>query len=649
MWRPFSMGNQEDFAYTNPVNDIESSENEKQSDCTEHGDGSHIQDYVVIAITSVLLIGYWFEWLSTIAGVDTALIAALISGLPIIKEAMRAIYMRGDTKVGLLVSIAIVASIAIGEYLAAAEVALIMTIGEMLEHITLEKSNTALKKLAELTPLKARIIEEGAEREVAAELVKLGDKLLVKPGEKIPVDGIVVAGYATVDQATITGEAIPVECREKASVFGGTIVTMGSIEMVATKVGPDTALEHIIKMVKEAQGSKAPSARIIDRWANWFVPLSLSIAVLVYLATGDIVRGVTILIVFCPCAMLLSTPTAVAAAIGAAARRGILIKGGEILERIGSLDTILFDKTGTITVGKTSIKEIRCYNGWQRNQLLALAAGIEKRSEHHLAKAIIEGAAKENLSLVEPTYWEAIIGQGIRGEKNGDCFLLGNRLLMENQQVILTKEQQEDCLEQQTSGATVVFVAANGILIGMITIQDLIRKGSIKVIEALYQEKIKKIALLTGDAATVGNAIGKQVNISIVHGDLLPADKVKYVEEYQKQGFKVAMIGDGINDAPALAKADIGIAMGYSGTDIAVEAADIVLLSDDLQKIPEAIQKSRKAIHTIWQNIVIANVINFAAIICAAFGILGPVAAAIVHNVGAIIVVLNSARLLKHK
>lgn len=294
------MGNQEDFAYTNPVNDIESSENEKQSDCTEHGDGSHIQDYVVIAITSVLLIGYWFEWLSTIAGVDTALIAALISGLPIIKEAMRAIYMRGDTKVGLLVSIAIVASIAIGEYLAAAEVALIMTIGEMLEHITLEKSNTALKKLAELTPLKARIIEEGAEREVAAELVKLGDKLLVKPGEKIPVDGIVVAGYATVDQATITGEAIPVECREKASVFGGTIVTMGSIEMVATKVGPDTALGHIIKMVKEAQGSKAPSARIIDRWANWFVPLSLSIAVLVYLATGDIVRGVTIFVLV-PC------------------------------------------------------------------------------------------------------------------------------------------------------------------------------------------------------------------------------------------------------------------------------------------------------------------------------------------------------------
>lgn len=649
MWRHFSMGNQEDFVCKNPANSIEQLETEKQVDCMEHGEGSHIQDYIVISITSVLLMGYWFEWLPVIAGVDTALIAAVISGLPIIKEAIKAIYMRGDTKVGLLVSIAIVASIAIGEYLAAAEVALIMTIGEMLEHITLEKSNTALKKLAELTPLKARIMEEGIEREIAAELVKLGDKLLVKPGEKIPVDGIVVAGYATVDQATITGESIPVECRKEASVFGGTIVTMGSIEIVATKVGPDTALGHIIKMVKEAQGSKAPSARIIDRWANWFVPLSLSIAVLVYLVTGDIVRGVTILIVFCPCAMLLSTPTAVAAAIGAAARRGILIKGGEILERIGSLDTILFDKTGTITLGKASIKEIRCYNGWQRNQLLALAAGIEKRSEHHLAKAIIQGAEKENLSFIEPTYWEAIVGQGIRGEKNEDCFLLGNGLLMENEHVILTKEQQDYCLEQQTTGGTVVFVAANGILIGIITIQDLIRKGSAEVIAALYHEKIKKIALLTGDAAAVGNAIGEQVKIPIVHGDLLPADKVKYVEDYQKKGFKVAMIGDGINDAPALAKADIGIAMGYSGTDIAVEAADVVLLSDDLQKIPETIQKSRKAIRTIWQNIVIANVINFAAIICAAFGILGPVAAAIVHNVGAIIVVLNSARLLKHE
>ncbi|MBP2651410.1 MAG: heavy metal translocating P-type ATPase [Firmicutes bacterium] len=641
------MGNKEKMIRQNEVGCIEQGGEEKQPDGVEHGAGSHRQDYLVIVATSVLLISYWFEWLPTIFGVNVALIAAIIGGLPIVKEAVTAIYKRGDTKVGLLVSIAIIAAIAIGEYFAAAEVALIMTIGEMLEHITLEKSNTALKKLAELAPLKARILADGNEREIFAELVKPGDRLLVKPGEKIPVDGLVVAGYATVDQATITGESIPVECRNGAGVFGGTIVTMGSIEMVATKVGQDTALGNIIKMVKEAQTSKAPSARIIDRWAFWFVPLSLTIAVLVYLATGDIVRGVTILIVFCPCAMLLSTPTAVAAAIGASARRGILIKGGEILERVGSLDTVLFDKTGTITLGKPSLKDIRCYNGWQKNELLAIAAGIEKRSEHHLAKAIIQAADNEHISFIEPTCWEPVIGQGIAAEKEGNCFLLGNQALMENKQVALKQEQQEYCLESQKSGKTVVFIAVNGVIVGIITIEDPIREESKVAIEALTYERIKQVVLLTGDAAAVGNAIGAQVNISMVHGDLLPADKVKYVETYQRSGLKVAMIGDGINDAPALAKADIGIAMGYSGTDIAIEAADIVLLSDDLKKIPETIHKSRKAIRTIWQNIVIANVINLVAIIFAAGGLLGPVAAAIVHNVGAIIVVLNSARLLR--
>lgn len=616
--------------------------------CLDPDNGNHLQDYIVIVTTSFLLLGYWIEWLPAVFGVNTALIAAVIGGLPIVKEAALAIYRHGDTKVGLLVSIAIIASIAIGEYFAAAEVALIMTIGEMLEHITLEKSNTALKKLAELAPLKARIIEDGTEQEIAAELVKAGDRLLVKQGEKVPVDGVAVCGYATIDQSTITGESIPIECRSGMSVFGGTVVTMGSLEMLATKVGQDTALGHIIKMVKEAQASKAPSARIIDRWANWFVPLSLAIAALVYLVTGDIVRGVTILIVFCPCAMLLSTPTAVAAAIGAAARRGILIKGGEILEKAGSIDTILFDKTGTITVGEPVLKDIRCFNGWQENELLSIAAGIEKQSEHHLAKAIICAAERAGASLKEPTVWEPVIGQGIVAGYNGCTMLLGNKSLIEARNVAVTQEQQDLCSSKQKAGETVVFVAVDNRVIGILAIQDPIREGSRNTIQKLNRSGIKNIVLLTGDSAAVGNAIAEQVHVPLVHGDLLPPDKVRFVESYQQSGFRVAMVGDGINDAPALAKADIGIAMGRSGTDIAAEAADIVLLSDDLNKIPETIRKSKQAIRTIWQNIIVANVINFAAIIFAASGLLGPVVAAIVHNVGAIIVVLNSARLLRH-
>ncbi|MDU2064473.1 MAG: cation-translocating P-type ATPase [Sporomusaceae bacterium] len=613
----------------------------------DHHLGGHLKDYSIISITAILLGGYWLGYVPQILGIDTTLIAAIISGLPIVLEAIKAILQRGDTKVGLLVSIAIIAAVAIGEYLAAAEVALIMTFGEMLEHMTLEKSNSALQKLAELTPLKARLFNTGEEQEIDAELVQVGDHLLVKPGDKIPVDGVVVAGFATVDQSTITGESIPVERSSGDNVFGGTIASLGSIEIVATKVGQDTALGHIIEMVKTAQDSKAPIARIVDRWANWFVPLSLTIAALVYIVTGDIVRSVTILIVFCPCAMLLSTPTAVAAAIGSAARRGILIKGGDILEAASRIDTLVLDKTGTVTIGKPRLKELHCYENWNKSDVLAIAAGMEKRSEHHLAKAIIEAAEVENISLAEPTSWQHIVGQGIVAEINDQKFLLGNKTLFEAQGIVMTEQQITYCENQQSLGGTVILFAAYTQVAAILVVQDPVRQEAAAVLKYLFPSKLKNLVMLTGDALPVGKAIAAELNIPIVHGDLLPADKVSYVEKYQDLGHKVAMVGDGINDAPALVKADIGIAMGYSGTDIAMEAADIALLSDDLAKIPEAIDLSKQAYRTIWQNIFTANLINIVAIVFATLGLLGPIAAAIVHNAGAILVVLNSARLLR--
>lgn len=624
--------------------------NETQSCCGhghDHAHGGHTKDYMIITVTALLTGGYWSGLLPSIAGVDTALIAAILCGYPIVREAIRAICQRGDTKVGLLVSIAILASLAIGEYFAAAEVALIMTIGELLEHMTLEKANSALQKLAGLAPLKARLLKDGVEQEIAAEAVQVGDQLLVKPGDKIPVDGLVTAGYASVDQSTITGESIPLERREGDTVFGGTLATSGSIELVATKVGQDTALGHIINMVREAQESKAPIARMIDRWANWFVPLSLTIALLVYLVTGDIVRGVTILIVFCPCAMLLSTPTAVAAAIGAAARRGILIKGGEVLESAGRIDTILFDKTGTITIGKPQVKAVRCFGSRDRAFILGIAAGIEKRSEHHLAKAILQAAAKEDILPVEPDNWRPVIGQGIIAGYEGIGYLLGNKALLTGRDIGLTAEQAAYCDAEQALGGTVVFLVEGDAVVGMLVIEDPIRQEAAEVLSALYPKQVAGLVMLTGDAAAAGHAIGSRLNIPVIHGDLLPGDKVNFIKEYQAAGGKVAMIGDGINDAPALVKADIGIAMGCTGTDIAIEAADIALLSDDLRKIPEAIQVSRRAYKTIGQNIVVANLINIVAIGFAAVGILGPVAAAIVHNAGSILVVLNSARLLR--
>ncbi len=615
----------------------------------DHAHGNHKQELVLIGTASILLALHWFNWLPGIAGVDIALLAALISGFPIVKEAVTAIIQRGDTKVGLLVSIAIIASIAIGEYFAAAEVAIIMRIGELLEHITVEKSNTSLQKLAELTPLKACILTAEGEKIVAAEEVQVGDRILVKPGEKIPVDGVVEAGQVTIDQSMITGEPLPVTKLIGDPLYGGTLVQLGSVMMTATKVGKDTALGHIIQMVEQAQQSKAPIARLIDRWANWFVPLSLAIALLVYLVTGDLVRGVTILIVFCPCAMLLSTPTAVAAAIGTAARRGILIKGGEVLERAGKIDMLVFDKTGTVTLGRPTVKEICSYGTLPSTQVLAIAAGIEKRSEHHLAKAILQAAASQQLVLQEPDRWEQVIGQGVRAYYGHERYLLGNASLLQANGIAISPEQADYMEEQQHQGATAVFLAHHEQLIAIMSIFDPVREGMPAVIRQLSQAGIERVTMLTGDSTAAGTAVGSQVGITSVIGDLLPGQKAELVSQYQQEGRFVAMVGDGINDAPALAQAHVGIAMGVGGTDVAIEAADIALLSDDLGKIASMVQLSRKAVRTIQQNIIVANSINIVAIVVAAYGLLGPVGAAIVHNAGAILVVLNSARLLNYQ
>ncbi len=627
------------------MKNIVESGNEYIGSGRDHDHGNS-RDVAMIIVTACLLGLYWFGWLPQLLGINTALIAALVCGFPIVKEAVVAIIRQGDTKVGLLVSIAIIAAMAIGEYFAAAEVALIMTIGEMLEHMTLEKSNSALRKLAELAPLKARRMVDGQEEEIAAELVHTGDRLLVKPGEKIPVDGDVISGIAVVDQSAITGEAMPLERGVGDAVFGGTVLQKGSLEILATRVGRDTALGHIVQMVEQAQQSKAPISRIIDRWAGWFVPLSLGIAALVYAVTGDIVRGVTILIVFCPCAMLLSTPTAVAAAIGLAARRGVLIKGGEVLEQIGHIDTVLFDKTGTVTVGRPALSGIHCYGAWQRREVLAIAAGMEKRSEHHLAKAVLEAAAQEEIEPQEPEEWHHAVGQGVWAVIAGRTYLLGNHSLLENNGVMLSAEQQLLSLEKQEQGATTVYFAADGEIKAIITIIDPLRERAKETIAALKETGIQNIVLVTGDTSVVGNAVGKKLQLAKIHGDLLPGDKVRFVKEYQDKGHKVLMVGDGVNDAPALATAQVGVAMGCGGTNVAMEAAGVTLLAGELSKITGIMKLSKQTIKTIHQNIVVANFINICAIGFAAFGLMGPVAAAIVHNLGAILVILNSARLL---
>ncbi|MDO7786304.1 heavy metal translocating P-type ATPase [Desulforamulus aquiferis] len=605
-------------------------------------------EYAIIGITGILILVYWLGGIKEFAGVNLALLAAVIGGYPIVKEALIAVVTRGDTKVGLLVSIALIASISIGEYLAAAEVAFIMLVGELLEHITLEKSNKSINKLVDLKPLRARVLKNNTEIDVNADQLHIGDIVLVKSGDKIPVDGTVVKGHASVNQATITGESIPVAKVEGDSVLGGSINISGYMEIKATRVGEETALGHIITLVKQAQNSKAPIQRLVDKYATWFIPASLIIATMVFIITRDITRAVTILIVFCPCAMLLSTPTAVMAAIGNAARKGILIKGGEVLERTGKINAIVFDKTGTITRGTPEVKEIVPLAISSR-EILQYAAIAEKFSEHHLAEAIIKYGKKTELHIPSPDAWQVHAGLGVTAIYQGKKIILGSIEWISGFGIQISEADLRKYNEMAEHGCTTVALVIDNILCGFIGIADLIRENAAASIRDINNLKINKIMMLTGDNTLPAKYVANQVGINEYVAQQLPEGKANTIRQIQDKGFTVAMIGDGVNDAPSLATADVGIAMGISGTDVAVETANIALLSDDLSKIPGIISLSRNTLAVINQNIWFANGINLISIILASSGILGPILAAIVHNLSAIVVILNSSRLIKSK
>lgn len=618
----------------------------QQDDHHHHHGHAAWLEYGIIGVTGLLILLYWTGIAKEFAGVDLALAAALIGGFPIVKEALVAVITRGDTKVGLLVSIALVACIAIGEYFAAAEVAFIMLIGEMLEHITLEKSNRSINKLIELKPLTARIMRENVEAEIPADEVQVGDHIIVRPGDKIPVDGVVIKGSSSVNQAAITGESLPVTKGAGDAVFGGTINGNGYLELQATKVGEETALGHIISLVKQAQGSKAPIQRVVDKYATWFIPASLLIATAVFLWTRDITRAVTILIVFCPCAMLLSTPTAVMAAIGNAARKGILIKGGEVLERAGKINAVVFDKTGTITRGTPEVKEIVAFVLTEK-EVIHYAAIAEKFSEHHLAEAILKKAGSLGMDVPQPDNWQVQVGKGVTAHWQGKRIMLGNLEWLGESGIELEASAANQMNRLEALGYTVVALVLDNRLAGILGIADTIRENARESVENIRELKINEIVMLTGDNPIPAGYVASRVNIQQFMAQQLPETKVQNVKSLQERGLRVAMIGDGVNDAPSLAAADVGIAMGTSGTDVAIEAADIALLSDDLSKVPRVISLSRKTLAVINQNIWFANGINLISIVLASTGILGPVLAAVVHNMSAIVVIINSSRLLR--
>ncbi len=577
-------------------------------------------------------------------------ITVVISGLPLLYSAIRKLIVnKGIAKISsaLLITVAMLAAIYIGDLFAAGEVAFIMALGGILEDMTTDRAKKGLKKLIYLAPTVGRIIKEGKELSVNAEYIAVGDILRVLPGEKIPVDGIIIGGETSIDQSVMTGESIPADKAVGDSVFCGTLNRFGTIDIRATKVGEDSSLQKLIRMVKEAEDKKAPMARIADKWASLLVPVALIIAIIAGVVTEDIVRAVTVLVVFCPCALVLATPTAIMAAIGQATKQGVIIKSGEALEKMGRVDTVAFDKTGTLTKGELAVSDIIAFSG-SETRLLTLAASAESKSEHPIAKAIVAFAREKELPLAEPNAFKMQSGRGIYARVGERALLCGNEKYLEESGVSLGERALFTLSELRLQGKATVIIASEGEALGVIALSDTLREESEAIVERLKAMQVSAL-LLTGDNQKTAEYFAKNVGIEQVYSELLPEEKVQNIEKLQAQGKTVAMIGDGVNDAPALKSASVGIAMGGLGSDIAVEAADIALMSDDISKLPYLKRLSLAAVRTIKFSISLSMLINIAAVVLSVLGLLDPTTGALVHNAGSCFVVLIAALLYDRK
>ena len=583
---------------------------------------------------------------------DSAWVTIVISGIPLLYLAIwRIIYNPGISKISsaLLICIAMFAAIAIGDLFAAGEVVFIMAIGALLEEATTKRAKKGLKKLISLAPTKGRRLKDGKEELIPAEEIQQGDILRILPGETIPVDGKIVNGETSVDQSIMTGESLPVDKSIGEEVFCGTINCFGSIDIAATKVGENSSLQKLIRMVQEAENKQAPMQRIADRVASWLVPVALLIAVLAYVFTRNIVTAVTVLVVFCPCALVLATPTAIMAAIGQATKHGVIIKSGEALEKMGKVDTIAFDKTGTLTYGRLDVSDILTFDETvSEMSLLSLAASAEVKSEHPLGKAIVACAKAQHVPLVESTSFKMTTGKGIYAEVQNRRLLCGNeKFLTENGVSIGAKIQ--SALEQlRTQGKASILVADQNQCIGVIALSDVLRPEAKNIVSRLSAMHTCTV-LLTGDHKRTADYFANQVGISEVRAELLPEEKVRSIETLQAEGRKVCMIGDGVNDAPALKAADVSVAMGSMGSDIAVDAADVALMSDDISKLPYLKRLSNATVKTIKVSIALSMCINFVAIILSLMEMLTPTTGALVHNAGSCFVVLIAALLYDRK
>lgn len=578
---------------------------------------------------------------------DIAWVAIILCGLPIIIEAIIGLVTEFDIKADVLVSLALIAAVATGEIFAAAEVAFIMQIGALLEDITVAKARAGIEKLVNLTPQEARVLTASGAQFVKADEVQVGDILRVLPGETIPVDGEIIAGETSINQAVLTGESLPVDKTVGDMVSSGTVNQFGSFDMRAVKVGEDSSIQRMIRLVQSADAGKAKIVGLADRWATWVVVIALLSAIGTWAVTGEILRAVTILVVFCPCALVLATPTAIMAAIGNATKHGFLVREGDALERLANVKTVTFDKTGTLTFGMLKVIAVELIDspvGCTSDSVYRLAASLEALSEHPLGKAIVKSFKEGSKTDILPvTEFKMLPGRGVSGKIASQLIVAGNERMMAEAGIEIASSVKTSGASYLDQGGTIVYVAVGQYLVGYLVLADTVRSESQAVIDKLNRIGVETV-LLTGDNESAAYTIGSQLGIRSIRANCLPEDKLNYIESHENQS--ICMIGDGINDAPALKKAQVGIAMSGVGSDIAVDAADIALVDDEIKELPHLMALSKRMMSTIKWNLVFAMILNFTAIGLSFPGILTPVTGELVHNAGSVLVIINSALLL---
>lgn len=621
---------------------------------------------LVCSIVLLLFLLRWFHVVHTFLGVDVALLSIFIGAAAIFNRALDSL-LKKQLNSDVLIGIAIVAALAVPEahyvsapwlgaplnrlvssrYFPAGSVIVLMLLIETLEIFTLVKMKTAVDRLMEIAPKKARIKRGKTEEEIAVESVKVGDLLIVKPGESIPVDGTITKGNASINEATITGESLPVEKLIGSPVMAGTICELGAFEMIATKVGEETTIARVIHLIQDAQSKKPDVQKYADKMAKIFIPSILAIAALVFIATEDPVKTAAVLLVACPCALTMATPAAVIAGIGNGARKGILIKGGIYLESAAAIDCVVFDKTGTLTLGKPEVTEIIAFDSTDIKKLLFYAASAEMLSEHPLSTSVLKEAEKHQVRFAEAETFQVFPGKGVSVTINEQTVLVGNQKLFKDFQITFSLDAQKKLSQLEKSAKTFLIVAVQGEAIGALAIEDMVKYDAIHTIQQLRTLGIKKIVMLSGDNKAVSEHVGKQLGIDEVYSHMLPQDKVTAIEELKKK-FTVAMVGDGINDAPALSAAHLAIVMG-SGTDVSIGSADIILKTNDLQKVVATLKLGKQTLSTIKGNIIFSMAYNVLGITLSAAGIFIPALAVIFQEAGCFSVMANSALLIRRK